>query len=151
MVENFDCTQFITFDYIAPDFNVERFLERFKLLGFQLVIGSDIKQVKRGYFRQHTKQYFVELKDDNFMGEFEDWIEMEKPPERIENFAREVDLLLKSEKLINVRIILTFFAEEGTTIIDKISISKESLREGLYSMSKHNFEVWANNLVLEII
>jgi hypothetical protein len=151
MIENFDCTQFITFDLISSEATVERLLEPFKYLGFELVFDFNIRQVKRDYFKQYINQCFVELKDDNFMGEFEDWVEQDSPPRAVRKFIEEIEVLLEIHMVKNVRIMLTFFAEEGTTTIENISVSRDDIKNGLFSMSKHNFEVWTDNLVLGIL
>ncbi|OPX42548.1 hypothetical protein CLHUN_35150 [Ruminiclostridium hungatei] len=151
MIENFDCTQFITFDSTTAVIDIERLLERFKLIGFELVLDCNIRQVKKEYFKKYVKQHFIELKDDEFMGEFEDWEELDNPPRKIGDFIREINSLIDSNVIQRVTIMLTLFAEEGTTAVENIEVSKNNIKKGLYSMSKHNFEVWTNNLVLEIV
>ncbi|RDU22652.1 hypothetical protein [Anaerosacchariphilus polymeriproducens] len=151
MVGNFDCTQFITFDSSASEEKLNNMLSSFQALGFIVISGDEVKPIKRQYFKDYSARYFIELKFDNFMGEFEDWEQLDKPPILINQFIETAYKMVDSEGISNIKIILTSFAEEERTTNEVMVVEKSHIREGLYIMSKHNFEVWVDNLILEIL
>jgi hypothetical protein len=148
---NFDCTQFISFDSNICEKQVKKMMAPFEELGFVIIIDGEIKPVKRKYFKNYISQHFTELKYDNFIGEFEDWEEICNPPTLIKKFVNNIHVILKKEDISNFKLILTSFAEEGTTTNKVIILNKDQIIKGIYSMSKHNFDIWVDNLILKLI
>ncbi|WP_432663390.1 hypothetical protein R9X47_22765 [Wukongibacter baidiensis] len=151
MNENFDCTQFLSFKLNSNDLNLEELMVQFKKIGFDVIYNNQIRQVKKEYFSDYTNDEFVELECDNFIGEFEDWEDMIHPPEKIKTFANTVSDLIRNGKIKDTKIILTSFAQFGYSSNEKIEVKAKDIIEGLFSMSKHFYDVWTDNLIIELI
>lgn len=154
-MENFDDTQFVSFD-ISDNSKVSliEIMHRFSKIGFEVLDCESIRDVKKKYFQyfqEYKRKKFLELKDELFIGEFEEWELINKPTERIILFEDQIKWLSNSSDVLNLHIILTAFAEPENSSIKKITIESDKIREGLFSMSFHNYEIWADNLVIEII
>ncbi len=79
-MENFDCTQFITFDIHEKSNEIyDEISDIFSSIGFEILIAEDIRQIKKEYFNNYREAYFIELKNDNFLGRFYEWKEKSKP------------------------------------------------------------------------
>jgi hypothetical protein len=151
MKENFDCTQFISFDYDGAN-NVETIIRNvFRDSVFEVINCNEIILIKKEYFKYHLAKYFFELKYDDFMGEFEDWKYLDKPTLMIQQFIDRIGELYALFQIKRLVVILTNFAEKGETKDLHINITKWNINKGMFSMSSHNYEVWADNLILEII
>ena len=151
MNENFDCTQFLSFTLTSNDLIIDEVLEQFNKIGFDVVYINQIRQVKKEYFRDYISDEFVELKCDNFIGEFEDWEDIMYPPDKILTFANTVCYLINNGKIKDTKIILTSFAQRGYSSNEVIKVKVEDIIKGLFSMSKHSYDVWADNLIIELI
>lgn len=149
MDENFDCTQFITFDYEADSDINDVIHQIFSNSKFVVLSNQKIREVKKLYFKHYLMEYFFELMYDEFLGEFEDWEEESNPPTLIQEFVSVLEKLIKLG-LINFKIFLTKFAEEGKTENTVIAINDSDIMKGLFYMSNHNYEVWTDNLIIEI-
>lgn len=153
MNENFDATQFITFDIF--DYNehiIKQIRENFENLGFEVLQGNDIRKVKKKYFKQYMKTVFIELMDVNFFGEIESWqANVDMPTERIENFAEQLIWLFNQKEVSNLSLILTGFAEEGISSDKILKVTSDEIIKGIFAMSKYNFDIWTDNLILEIV
>lgn len=151
MKENFDCTQFITFNLEEIDTNIHDLVTSFNNMGFTVIYKNQIREVKKEYFKDYIQEEFIELKCDNFIGEFEDWELLEHPTEKILEFINAVKNIAKRSEIVNFKIILTGFAEEGYSSNEIIKVKLENINEGLFAMSKHYYDVWTDNLIVEII
>lgn len=153
MKENFDATQFITFDVMGGyEYIINQIWERFNNLGFEVLLEKDIRNVKRQYFSKYKKGIFIELKDVMFFGEIESWeVDSEIPTERIKSFAEQLNWIYNQKEISNLSLILTGFAEEGLSTDTVIKVSVENIINGLSVMSKYYFDIWTDNLVVEII
>ncbi|MCT4566492.1 MAG: hypothetical protein N4A68_19535 [Maledivibacter sp.] len=151
MKENFDCTQFITFNLEEIDTNIHELVTSFNNIGFKIIYKNQIREVKKEYFKDYIQDEFIEFKCDNFIGEFEDWESLEHPTEKILKFANAVENIARRSEINNFRIILTSFAQEGYSSNETIKVKVDNIQEGLFSMSKHYYDVWTDNLIIEII
>lgn len=149
MAENFDCTQFLTFD--CEDINEihSKIYELFKGTIFSILSSDEIRTVKKKYLEKYTEKYIFELKHDEFIGEFEDWHYEDKPPILIQEFISTISILL-DYNLKKFKIILIKFAEEDYTSDKFIKINISQMKQGLFNMSLHNYDVSEDNLILEI-
>lgn len=151
MKENFDCTQFITFNLEDIDININDLLLPFNDIGFKIIYKNQVREVKKEYFKDYIQDEFIEFKCDNFIGEFEDWELLERPTEKILKFINAVENIARRSEVLNLRIILTGFAEVGYSSNEIIKVKLENIREGLFAMSKHSYDVWTDNLIVEIM
>lgn len=151
-MENFDCTQFITFDIHEKSNEIyDNISELFSNISFKILINEDIREIKKKYFSNYIGGYFIELKNDNFLGEFYEWKEKSKPPKGIVEFHNAISKLLKEQYLYNFRVIFTFFAEQGKTSVEIIEVTRDMIMDGLYAVSTNNYDVWADNYIIELI
>lgn len=148
MKENFDCTQFITFDLKEHKQIMNLLIHDFNQIEFDIIF--DIRNIKKIYFKQYLRKYFIELKDDDFMGEFEDWKLINKPPKRIRDFINVVKKIAQIKNIKNFTIILTYFAELGNSTNKMVNVNISNLERGLYIMSRYNFDYYVDNLILKI-
>lgn len=151
MKENFDCTQFITFDLEDINIDIQQIITPFKDIGFEVILMNEIRDVKKEYFRDYIRSNILELKCDDFIGEFEDWEVLDKPPLQISQFANVIRNLTRKEEISSLKIFLTSFAEEGYSSNEIIKTKIEKIEEALFAMSKHYYDVWTDNLIIEII
>lgn len=148
MKENFDCTQFITFN-LEKDKNIlDSVVDEFSKIGFHVIL--DIRDIKKVYFKEYLGEYFIELKDDNFMGEFEDWELENEPPKRIKDFMSVVKKIIKRKNIKNFTVMLTYFAEIGDSTNKVINVDSSNIQQGLFSMSRYNYDYCVDNLILKI-
>jgi hypothetical protein len=149
MKENFDCTQFITFD-IEENSKIDDFINLFNSIGFTVIPFKKIRNVKKEYFKKYFRSNVYELKWDEFLGYFDEWQENEETPKPILDFTNILQNIIQCSTIINLKVILTNFAEEGLSTNEVIKISDKKVIEGLFLMSSKNFEIWTDNLILEI-
>lgn len=153
MKENFDASQFITFDLIDKSEEIIRQIhKRFSMLGFLVLQEDEIRNVKKQYFSQYRKKVFIELKDETFLGEIESWkVLSEEPNERIKTFAEQLNWLLLQNEIDNLTLILTGFAEPEFTSNTVIKVNSMEILNGISTMSKYYFDVWTDNLIMNIV
>ena len=148
MKENFDCTQFITFN-LEEDKNIlDSVVDEFSKIGFDIIL--DIRDIKKAYFKEYLGEYFIELKDDNFMGEFEEWELENEPPSRIKDFMSVVKKIVQIKNIKSFTVMLTYFAEVGDSTNEVINVDSSNIQQGLFSMSRHNYDYCVDNLILKI-
>ncbi|WP_411681649.1 hypothetical protein [Clostridium thailandense] len=147
MKENFDCTQFITYD---AEENIDDVINLFHNIGFTIIPYDKIRNVKKEYFKEYFRTNVYELKLYEFLGCFDEWQEVEKTPKIILDFVNILKSIIQCSKVKNLKVILTNFAEEGLSTNEVVKINHKKIVEGLFLMSSKNFEVWTDNLILEI-
>lgn len=152
MKENFDATQFISFDIHENSIQIINEIKmRFGTLGFEVLEEKSIRNVKKEYFKRFRKKVFLELKNKTFIGEIEFWKEGENVPGQIVfEFIKNIEWLYSLDNITNLILIMTAFAEEGDTSNAVISVKKQGILKGLYSMSKYNYDIWVDNIVIQI-
>lgn len=152
MKENFDDTQFITLDIDSESKQevIEQIREIFEKNNFSLFFEEQIKSVKLNYFRDYRQEYFIELKDELFIGEFEDWEKIGNVPDRIKKFEDQIKQLTDIREVSNIKIIITAFAEMNSTSNTEIVVCRDDILKGLFSMSDKNYDVWTDNLIIAI-
>ncbi|MBD2797165.1 hypothetical protein ID856_11540 [Xenorhabdus sp. 18] len=148
MKGNFDCSQLISFDWAKS--NPPSSISLFEKIGFEVKFNDEIQFVKLDYFKERDDEYFIDFVDKTFSGEFEDWKEYEKPTKRIIDFNDAVQKFISVNKLTHVRLFISFFAEKGLSDNHHEKIKCSDLLDALFLMSKNNFDVWVDNLIIEI-
>lgn len=147
MKENFDCTQFITYD---SEENINDVINSFHNIGFTIIPFDKIRNAKKEYFKEYFRSNVYELKFDEFLGYFDEWQAVEETPKLILYFANILKNIIQCSKVENLKVILTNFAEEGLSTNEVVKINNKKILEGLFLMSSKNFEVWTDNLILEL-
>lgn len=152
MIENFDATQFISFDINGkPGKIIEEIKQRFNILGFDVIEEKEIREVKKNYFKKFRRKIFLELKNKTFIGEIEFSKDGEDSPEQIVvDFAQTIKWLYSQNEIQHLVLIMTAFAEENYTSDILISVRSTEILKGLYSTSKFNYDIWADNIIIQI-
>lgn len=149
MTRNFDCTQFITFDSLKVN-DIDRFISMlFKDSPFKSVTKLEISDVKKEYFHYEFSTYTYELQFEEFIGELEEWADINQPTDSILIFNNLLQKILEKYPE-NFKVILTVFAEEGEDSKDVIDVTPDTVLLGLFSLSKYNFDIWPDNLVISL-
>lgn len=152
MLENFDDTQFLTFNLSKKDEGIlNEIKDKFGSMGFEILMGEAIRDIKKEYFKEYMETYIIELKDELFIGDFEDWNEKNSPTDRIIEFSKNIKWLSSQKGVINLKVIITGFAEVGTTSKALIKVTRNDIVDGLYAMSTKNFDIWTDNLIIEVL
>ena len=148
MDENFDCTQFITFNDNGDDV-LKKMHYVFENSDFTILPKSKIQAVKLNYFSQDLCEYVFELVNDEFLGDFDDWKEIDCIPNSIQDFILEITKVVEfgAEDL---KVILTNFAERGKTSDFHTCVKVSELKKALHYMSHSNYEVWTDNLIVKV-
>ncbi|PLR77519.1 hypothetical protein CU633_09980 [Bacillus sp. V3-13] len=131
----FDCTQFLTFN-MKGKVDIENILQIFNKLDFSFQIG-DIEYKKRQYLKKWIKSTLVELKNDEFIGEFEEWKEKDNIPVPIIEFANCIQGIAEDERVDNLTLILVHYVyeQEENNKLFEITINPSKIIEGLYHAS----------------
>lgn len=147
----FDCSQFITFNLIASSFD-EKLLNDFFNQGFEILINDKIEQRKRTYLQEYLNSFTIEFIKKEFLGEFEEWKEKENTPEEVLKFSENIERLINSRYIKNLKIIIVEYADENRNndFISLKQIAKEKIKEGLFCASKWCFEEWGNIMIFEV-
>jgi len=169
--ENFDASQFITFDISGPtkkfyakfvekfiklgsgptkDFYA-KFIEKFRKLGFEVIFEDEIRNIKKVYFRNYRRSVFIELFNQEFIGEFEEWDKKDDPSPLAKEFAASVKWLYEQKNIYNLKVIFTLFAEEGKTKDGVVKSDIDNIINVCHLLSHYNFGERFDNLIIEII
>ena len=151
MGENFDCTQFITFDCTLVEKEVIKKLLFYENIGFEVILEKDIRNIKKEYFKNYRKQIFVELKYDDFIGEIDEWKDInDDPPTIISDFIKITKDIIREEEIINLKIIFSSFAEMGLTTNEVLNTSVDKLVYSLFHISMSSPYNPVDNLIIEV-
>ena len=153
MKENFDATQFITFDMLRKNDDILNEIQvRFSNLGFEVIQENDMRDIKKKYFSKYRKSVFIELSSTSFYGEVETWnVNSEEPAQCIKDFAEHLIWLNSQNDISDLRLILTGFAEEGYSSDATIEVKAADILKGIGAMSIYYYDIWADNLIVQII
>lgn len=120
MNENFDCTQFVSFNYSENPINQNTILS-FKKQGFTLIEKQFMRKAKIEFFIDYIENQFYELKNDNFIGEFEDWVVKDNPPHAITKFIQMIKEWMDQINISHFKIFLTSYNSGALTTMNTIS------------------------------
>ena len=149
-MDNFDFTQFITFDSALPYGIIKNNIESiFIKKRFSVVDFKDIEKVKKDYFSIYWRKYSFELKKDDFLCEFMEWEDKENIPIKIKEFVDDINETLMLA-IRDLRVIICSFAEKEKTYNEYVCINQDSIYEELFKMSPFSF-VCPDNLIIRII
>lgn len=149
--ENFDCTQFITFDTKLNNIEVIEFLHLFNNIGLNIISQDEISIIKKEYLKKYFKSNVYELKNDTFLGNLDEWLNIsDNPPKSVSNFIEVIRTVYKSKNIFNLTIILTSFAQYGKTSDQVFDISIDEIEYYLFLMSFNSHSPTIDNLILHI-
>ncbi|WP_411704764.1 hypothetical protein [Edaphovirga cremea] len=149
--ENFDCTQLISFKWEEKEKPSLNDVNLFESIGFDVLMDDSIRQVKKEYFKTYDCEYFIELFNQEFSGEFEDWLVYDAPPLLILQFVDAMNLFISANDFKDFKIFISFFSESGVSTNHSLLVNSSELLTALFLMSKNNFDVWADNLIINIL
>ena len=150
MNENFDCTQFISFTLSKNPID-KNIILLLKKEGFTLIEKNNIRKAKIDFFGNYIENQFYELKNDNFIGEFEDWIEESTPPKTIIKFIKIIEDWMYQLNVSHFKFILTSYAEvNGNTSCYVIKTTFASLLNELFKMSRYYYGEHYDTLIINI-
>ncbi len=152
MVERipFDCSQFIMFDSeLALD------VCKIKLIysenGFIVNVNECVGSSKLPYLSEHRLQNIVEIVDEEFVGEFNDWEFAQQVPQKIEKFVKSTQNLFDEYKIDKFKFMFVEHVRipftRNSIFVKKIDKSK--ILEDLYGISPYTCESTSNFYVLE--
>ena len=151
MNENFDCTQFVTFTYSESP-TAQDIIASFEKQGFTLIEKNFIRKSKIIFFSDYIENKFYELKNDNFMGEFEDWVEKDNPPNTIIEFIQTLKEWMYKINVSHFKVFLTSYAElNGNTSCRAIKTPYDSLLNELFKMSNYYYGKHYDNMIIDIL
>lgn len=148
--ENFDCTQLVSFRWNKDEVPSLNNVNDFESIGFDVLMNESIRQVKKEYFKTYEGEYFIEFANQEFSGEFEDWLVYDTPPLMVIKFADAISLFLSNNNLKDFKIFISFFSEIGVSTNHSVSVSSNDILSALFLMSKNNFDVWVDNLIINV-
>ncbi|NEN76061.1 hypothetical protein F9B74_06965 [Pelistega sp. NLN82] len=150
-MKNFDCTILLSFEHnstIKPNIKPN---DKIKKLNFILIEDEKIKKIKKEYFNKEDNEYFIEFYNSEFISFItEDWIELNKPPKEVTIFIELIKEIISDNKLKNIKIYVCLFAQKGLTTDFLTKSSLDRLKDKLFFMSNHYFDIWTDNLIIEI-
>ncbi|MFG1173012.1 hypothetical protein AAFN90_05355 [Erwiniaceae bacterium CAU 1747] len=113
--------------------------------------NDSIRQVKKEYFKTYEGEYFIEFTNQEFSGEFEEWLVYDTPPLMVIKFADAISLFLSNNNLKGFKIFISFFSENGVSTNHSVSVSSNDILPALFLMSKSNFDVWMDDLIINVL
>lgn len=132
----FDCTQFLTFE--SSRVEAELFLTSFqKDEYFKMVRGKEISKKKLLHLSRFLNSHTVELVNQEFVGEFDEWFEFDKIPEKIRQFGQNIMRVMEWNSIEQLAIILVRYAydEKNSDNIFTGDVRLENIYDGLYRAS----------------
>lgn len=125
---------------------------RFSNLGFEVIQEKDMRDIKKEYFSKYRKSVFIELSSTSFYGEVETWnVNSEEPAKCIKDFAEQLIWLNSQNDISDLRLILTGFAEEDYSSDTMIEVKATDILKSIGAMSIYYYDIWADNLIIQII
>lgn len=147
---NFDCTQFFSFDTNLSMQEIVLLLSDLKNHEFLILKSDDIREVKKRYLEKYMSSYLIELKNNNFIGELQDWSNFESPPSIVKLFSDVSEKIAKNINITNYSIFLCKFAQENVTEDKILETKSNEILSALYNMSNFSYDLWMDNLILKI-
>ena len=80
-----------------------------------------MRKAKIEFFIDYIENQFYELKNDNFIGEFEDWVVKDNPPHAITKFIQMIKEWMDQINISHFKIFLTSYNSGALTTMNTIS------------------------------
>jgi predicted NodU family carbamoyl transferase len=134
----FDCTQFLTFEATESGDGLSFLLASFgKNEDFKMLQDKEISERKLSHLNEFLNKYTVELVNQEFIGEFDEWFEMDEIPQPIKQFGQNIKELIERKLIEQLTIILVRYAYDERAA-DNIFVGDfpvENIYDGLYHAS----------------
>lgn len=155
-MRDFENSQFLSISVTSSVSLLQQALEEiFRDTNFNLQKKEEINHVKLMYFSDFLLDYFYELRDEDFMGEFDDWQDVKNPPAAIRQFVTCVSNILKIEGVNYVYVILTNYACEDITTNGILECKIEKAYKKLFSASIYWIQekglCYEDNLIIKVM
>ena len=147
----FDCSQLLTF--VEKEKNdYDKVFENLQKEGYIISSKDQIEKEKLEYLKYYLGEKVIEIVDQELQGEFEDWKEKEKIPQKLR------DLIYKLEQLqvyfynASFKLIIVSNATENKTedIILEVNSTTKGLTNSLFLMSWWNFQTKVDTLIINV-
>lgn len=134
----FDCTQFLSFEanecgdalsFLQPSFD--------KSNDFKLLQEREISERKLSHLNEFLNRFTVELVNQEFIGEFDEWFEFNEIPQSIKQFGQNIKEIIEKKSIEQLTIILVRYAYDEK-VADNIFVGDyrvEDIYDGLYHAS----------------
>ena len=148
---NFDCTILLSFEHSSKITPYIKFNDKVKELNITVIRDENIQPIKKEYFNKKENEYFLEFFNPDFIGFItEDWMEPNNPPKEVSIFIESITKLILDNQLKNAKLYISRFAEKGLTEDFFTCSSLETSVDKLFFMSNAYYDVWCDNLIIEI-
>lgn len=134
----FDCTQFLTFEARETGDCLPFLLASFERNeDFKILQNNEISEKKLSHLNGFLNNYTVELVNQEFIGEFDEWFEFDEIPQPIKQFGQNIKELLERKLIEQLTIVLVRHAydEKATDNIFVGDFRVENIYDGLYHAS----------------
>lgn len=148
----FDCTQFINIKIKDNSENLIDTLKKYEELDFEMLMETEIQSKKMIYFKDYLEGYTIELKHDQFLGFFDDWIEKDKVPNQILRFANISSEIINNPFVEEIKIIFVEYASENKELDHLVQVECDinNLVEKLFYQSSACFDEWGNIMIITV-
>ncbi|MGG4147627.1 hypothetical protein ABEW34_31425 [Paenibacillus algorifonticola] len=134
----FDCTQFLTFEANECGDVLSLLLPLFeKSNDFMVLQEREISERKISHLNEFLNRHTVELVNQEFIGEFDEWFEFDEIPQPIKQFGQNIKELIERKIIEQLTIILVRYAygEESADNIFVGDYRVDNIYDGLYHAS----------------
>ncbi len=147
---NFVSTQFITFNSSLESKEIYLLLKPLENMGFEIISKENIREIKKIYFREYTKKFFIELKNDEFGGVISLEVEEIKT---FKKFLKIIITISKNKSIEDLTIMLTLIAEINKTENLEVVLNENNIEEiaklmlfyPCYNHKKSNLIIYLKN------
>lgn len=148
----FDCSQFVTFNCEGKD-SFERYKKDFEEIGFKVRGKDKIRYFGKSYFKNDISDDVVELFDQEYLGVFDDWEDVNNPSEKIIKLINILENIIDDRLFKEFKLILVSSCDvvEEDNEVCRINSSKENLSKNLFLMSGYNLEEYCHILMINLI
>lgn len=146
----FDCTQFISFDF-KPEIDINTMIKNFERIHFSTLVDSEIKKTKINLLKKYLHANTIELINDEFIADFQEWIDEEEIPHSIMKFSNLVKRVIENENIESLNIVLVryFYETIEKNIFTVVDVSESEIINGLFNMSCYGEA--GNILILKVL
>lgn len=134
----FDCTQFLTLEASESGDGLSFLLASLgRNEDFKILQDKEISEKKLSHLNEFLNNFTVELVNQEFIGEFDEWFEFDEIPQPIKQFGQNIKELLERKLIEQLTIILVRYAydEKAADNIFVGDFRVENIYDGLYHAS----------------
>lgn len=134
----FDCTQFLTFESNESGDVLSLILPLVESINdFRVLREGEVSERKMSHLNEFLNRGTIELVNQEFIGEFDEWFEFDEIPQPIKRFGQTIKELIERNFIEQLTIILVRYAyrEKAADNIFVGDYLVENIYEGLYHAS----------------